>query len=207
MKRSRPKLGFRNKTAAQELSICGNFIRAVAKVPAEKRPHVRVDELNTRLADTTAAANLVESLRVQLRTAVSARNAQLAKLCHGVTYGVVGYSVTNRDDAEFLRAGVRLSKARLPVGQPGAPTQFRGAPGAHEGTVQLRFKRPLRRCSFAIQYAVEETPTDWVRGFGLCVTNPLIENLVPGARYWFRVAAFNSYGQGPWSQPILVRAA
>ena len=34
-----------------------------------------------------------------------------------------------------------------------------------------------------------------------------IKGLSSGTRYWFRVAAVNAAGQGPWSQPVSVVAS
>ncbi|MBI5772751.1 MAG: fibronectin type III domain-containing protein [Verrucomicrobia bacterium] len=33
-----------------------------------------------------------------------------------------------------------------------------------------------------------------------------MNELEPGGKYWFRVAAINAHGQGPWSQIASTRA-
>jgi hypothetical protein len=207
MKNSKPKLGFRITSVTEKLDICGRFVRAAKELPEPQRTAAQADAMSERLDRATAAVDHVETLRAELRAAVTVRNAELVGLCRSVTAGMLGYSVTVQTAAELVGAGLRLEKAPLPVGKPGVPEQLRAHPGAQEGSVQLHYRRPVRRCVFVIERATGEGgPTHWLPALTVCTTRPAIGELVSGELYWFRVAALNRHGQSAWSQPVPVRA-
>lgn len=190
------------------MTICGGFIRGLAQLPPDVRADVRADALEGQLATTTEAVNLVEELRARLRAAVVDRNDKLAGLCLGVTGGMGSFSNHTRQESDYLRVGLRMEKVRQPVGRPAAPTELRGTPGLHEGSVQLRCRRPVRRCIIFVQMATDaDGPAEWRAFPGRGSTTLVITGLRSGERYWFRVAALNQYGESPWTPPIPDRAA
>jgi hypothetical protein len=90
------------------------------------------------------------------------------------------------------------------VGLPGAPTHLKATSGGNEGVVMLKWKRPIRRCFFALEM-MEEGQSEWKQIECPSATRCEIENLPSGKKLWFRVAAGNAHGQGPWSNPVSVR--
>jgi hypothetical protein len=93
-----------------------------------------------------------------------------------------------------------------PVGQPGAPTNLRVTPGTHSGTAMLRWKRTVRRCVFLIEATTDPNGlTSWARVKECTPQKCLLKGLTPGQVYWFRVAALNAHGTGPWGGPVMFR--
>ena len=94
------------------------------------------------------------------------------------------------------------------VGQPAAPTQLRASATEFEGRVRLRWKRPIRRCVFIIEMTTDPAALTGWRQVAVSGNRQSCEvaGLESGRKGWFRVAATNAHGQGPWSQPVCARA-
>jgi hypothetical protein len=201
------KLGFRNKSVAERLSICRRFVQSVAKVPPEKRRYVKLAERQVQLANADKAVVRVEVLRSQLREAISTRNSLANRLYREVTCDASGILVTAENNSDVLAAGLELPKPKRPKGKPGVPTRLRGQAARISGAVELRWKRPLRRCFFVVQFTSDPSvETGWKFMLSCSNARCQVEGLRPGAQYWFRIAAGNAHGQGPWTSPMAVRA-
>jgi hypothetical protein len=75
-----------------------------------------------------------------------------------------------------------------------------------EGVVRLRWKRPVRRCAFLIQMTTAPAATRGWKQVGLSIRQSCeVTGLKGGLKCWFRVAASNAHGLGPWSQPVSAR--
>ena len=106
----------------------------------------------------------------------------------------------------LLAAGVGIKKAKQPVGIPDAPARLRVVSTEFEGAVSLRWKRPVRRCAFTIQMTTAPAATRGWKSVGISIKQSgIVTGLKSGLKCWFRVAASNAHGQGPWSQPVSAR--
>jgi hypothetical protein len=206
MRQPKPKLGFRNKNVDQQVTICANFLHGAGKLPAATREGLSLDKLSDAINATEELAARYRALRSEARAVRAALNAQAARLRRAALSNVLLLSNRVRTAAEFKTAGLRLEKDRRPVARPGAPTEFRGETGDLEGTVRLIYRRPVRRCVFVIERAEGSSPTRWKHELVTTHTRPVLRDLAPGQYHWFRVAAINKQGRGPWSQPIRVLA-
>jgi hypothetical protein len=75
-----------------------------------------------------------------------------------------------------------------------------------EGRVRLRWKRPVRRCAFSIEATTDPAARSGWKHAATCIRQScVVGGLESGVKYWFRVAASNAHGQGPWSQPVSAR--
>lgn len=201
-KTSEYKLGLRNQTLAKQYEICGHFVRSVEALPPERRPHVDLTKLQEHRTKAEAAHERLEDLRRQFRAAVSARRNELRKYREAVEFGAMGVSFSVRNDAELLEAGLRLRAPKTPIDLPGEPLELRSRPvGADPtGKVALAWKRPVRRCFFRVEYALDKDGRDgWKMVTSTSNTKITAVGLEPGRTYWFRVAAQNTAGQGPWA--------
>jgi hypothetical protein len=77
---------------------------------------------------------------------------------------------------------------------------FNGFPGHSE----VRWKRETNADAYVVERSADPiTPTGW-DNLGT-VTEAKCEGngTIPGQKCWYRVAAVNKLGQGPWSEPAL----
>ena len=203
------KLDFRNKSHLEQITMGERLVAAADTLPEEHRQQViRLEDLRTHTAAARASHDRIAALRSELKTELTNRATQLARLRTAATGTALGISlVTNYQPAQMQAAGLELAKtARAPVGLPDAPTNLRAVPTAGEGEAQLRWQRTVRRCTFEIQWHADPPDADrWHHEDSCLQQKCVVKGLVSGAKYWFRVRATNAYGPSAWSQLASVR--
>ena len=203
----RPKLGFGNRTVLEQIAICRRVVNGISKLPAKQQLGVAKFPVAASVAEAVAAVAEVESLKTALRAALVRRNTKVEIMRGHTTRASAVIAVATGGDPEaLLTVGVGVAKDKQPVGLPAAPTQLRVVETNFEGAVRLRWKRPLRRCAFTIQMTTAPAATRGWKSVGISLKQSgTVTGLKSGVKGWFRVAATNSHGQGPWSQPVSAR--
>jgi hypothetical protein len=200
----KPKLNFGNKTILEQLAICRRVADGAAKLPAEHREKIAEHDVAGRTEEAQQANAEVESLKIALKSALRQRDEKVraARDASSAAAGLI-FIVTNGNAAAMLAAGLDIVRDKQPVGLPDAPGQLRVLPVDFEGTVRLRWKRPVRRCSFIVEATTDPAAqTGWKRQLTCFKQSCTVKDLAGGKKYWLRVAAANAHGQGPWSQPV-----
>jgi hypothetical protein len=203
----RYKLGFGNRTVLEQIAICQRVAGGIAKLPAKHRQSAAGYPVAASVAEAAEAVAEVESLKTALRAALVKRNTKVSAMRdHTTDAAAVIRIATGGDPVALLAAGVGVAKAKSPVGQPAAPTLLRVVESNFEGAVRLRWKRPVRRCAFAIQMTTAPSALRGWKSVAISIKQSgTVTGLKSGLKCWFRVAASNSHGQGPWSQPVSAR--
>jgi Fibronectin type III domain len=105
---------------------------------------------------------------------------------------------------------VRFSKNFAVVGVPaGAPTNREDslqynflAAAVAEGEMELTWDSVNGAKSYLVQFSTEPGgAANWSLAMACTKSKATIKNLESGKKYWFKVAALGSAGQGPWSDP------
>jgi hypothetical protein len=201
------KLGFGNRSIIEQLDICRRVAHGIGKLPAEQRQALAAHPVAASVAEATDAVTEVAVLKSALRAALVRRDQKAAAMRHHTTMAAVVITLlTGGDPVALLAAGVGVKKAKQPVGKPGAPTLLRIVSTESEGAVSLRWKRPVRRCAFLIQMTTAPAAMRGWQQVALSLRQSCtVTKLKSGQKCWFRVAATNAHGQGPWSQPVNAR--
>ncbi|HXE41727.1 MAG TPA: fibronectin type III domain-containing protein [Candidatus Baltobacteraceae bacterium] len=199
----RHKLNFGNRTILEQIAICRRVSDGIAKLPDEDRKQLSKPDVARKTDEAAAACAEVESLKTQLRAALTRRNQKVRAAREAATNAAAGIrGLTGGDAAAMLAAGLGVAKDRQPVGKPDAPGNVRVLPTDFDGAARLRWKRPVRRCSFAVQATTAPmAQRGWKHQLTCFKQSCLVTGLKSG-KYWFRVSASNAHGQGPWSQPV-----
>jgi hypothetical protein len=195
------KLGFGNRTILEQIAICRRVADGIAKLPAAHP----VAESVAAASDANAE---VESLKTALRAALARRDTKVHAMRDHTTAAASSImAATGGEPAALLAAGLGVVKAKQPVGRPDAPTQLRVLGTDFEGKVRLRWKRPVRRCAFLVQLTTDPAAVRGWKPAGVVSIRQTcyVPGLASGEKYWFRVAATNTHGPGPWSQPVSAR--
>lgn len=202
----RHKLGFGNRSIPQQLLICRRIADGIAKLPAASRSKVPRNDLGERTTKAQKACTEVEQLKLALKSAVERRNRLVRDAREAADFAARGLSALAGGDATAMHeAGLEVVRDRRSVGRPGAPSLFRSLPAEFEGSVKLRWKRPVRRCTFVVQASADAPPrTGWKHQLACVKQTCTVKDLKSGKQYSFRVAALNAHGQGPWSEVISV---
>ncbi len=202
------KLGFGNRTILEQIAICRRVADGIAKLPAEQREAIANHPVADSVAEAADAHAGVEALKTALKAALRKRDMKVRAMrdhTNGAGLGI--FSATSGNPVAMLAAGLDITKDKQPVGKPDAPGQLRALATDFEGSVRLRWKRPLRRCAFLIQMTTDPSAATGWKDATVSGNRQTCEvtGLESGVKYWFRVAATNAHGQGPWSQPVSVR--
>jgi len=204
----RLKFSFRNKSADEQLLICESISRNISALPPEHREQTRHEELAGMVGELRESHERIAALRSELKSEISRRNGLLSR-ARTLTTGSANLAAVNMnsDPAKMLGITPHLHSPKTPVGLPPMVTNLRAAPTATEGEAMLRWKRPLRECSFEIEAQTEPFNADnWKRTEFTCLKQSrLMPGLISGAKYRFRVRASNAHGPGPWSEAAIVR--
>lgn len=209
MKRIKYKLGLRNLPAREKMTRARRIVNGLARLPLEKRVHVRLEELQASRAETEALEKEHARLVVAARATLSRLKAARAGYFHKLDGAAVHLSFSAQSAADFQAAGLDVKAPLTPIGLAAAPTELRAVPvgGERMGKVGLHWKRPVRRCVFLIEYTSDSKGhTGWQNFRGTETAKRVVDGLEPGRLYWFRVAALNSAGTGPWSAILQARA-
>jgi Fibronectin type III domain len=202
------KLDFRNKSHLEQIIIGERLIASAEALTAERRQNLRLEELRAHTASARASHERIAALRSDLKAEITSRKAHLAgvrTVAANVAAGIalnLGYQ-----PAEILAAGLELAQtAKTRVGKPDAPTNLRAVPTDSDGEALLRWRRPLLRCSFEVQWHADPPEAGhWHHEDSCFKQKYLAKGLVSGAKYWFRVRASNAHGPGPWCDIASVR--
>ena len=195
------KIGFRNRSALEQINICERAIANLAKTPEEHRFNVALPEVSATIAAARASHDRVQVLKSELRTETTRRKELLrvARQRVSQTCALVASNVAF-EPQKMLAAGLELEAPKLPIGKPAAPGDLRAEPHDQDGAVRLRFERPVRRCTFEIEFRADSTnETEWNRYDPCLRQSCVVKGLASGVKYWFRVRALNAHGAGPWS--------
>lgn len=205
----RHKLDFRNKKHQDQLATFDRVLAGCDAQPAEQRQKIdKLDEFRGQAAAAHASHERIASLRADLKAELSNRTV-IFRNARQNAVRVAGELAANAkfEPAAMQAAGLALAASKtMRLGPPGAPDHFRIEPTDSVGEAMLRWKRPLRRCSFEVQWHTDPPNADNWQHKDICFRQSyLARGLLSGAKCWFRVRAANTAGYGPWSNPVSVR--
>ena len=205
--RQKFKLGFRNKSAAEQLAICEGKVAGFSAKPDQLDNPQLLVEASDAVKALRASHDRVAQLRSQLKAEVTNRNQLLKPARERVTHACLNAAVkVSFDPAGLSAAGLELEKPKsVPVGVPATPDHFRGEPTDVEGEACLRWKRTVRRCWFLIECCTDIQAGDWKFIQTAGQQTSVVKELKSGGKFWFRICAENSHGKSPWTQPVAVR--
>jgi hypothetical protein len=201
------KLGFRNRSAHEQLQIGERTVINTANLSEKQCNKGQYRSAQTSTTRVRDRINRIASLESELRAERTGLKADLRAMRQEVTHlamsvvGNVGF-----EPLELTKAGLELQRAKAPVPEPEAPLGLRAEPFGEDG-IRVRWNRALRRDVYQVQMQRGETADEkaWKNCEVAVRTSCLAKDLESGAKYWFRIAAINTRGQGPWSQVVSVR--
>ncbi len=111
-------------------------------------------------------------------------------------------TATGGDPVKILTTGFEVRAGRTPpavLGMvAGLMVRLNGAPGHSK----LSWDALADAVGYLVQGSPDPiTPSSWTTSVVVTTSKHVANGAAPGQKYWYRVAAFNSLGQGPWCEP------
>lgn len=196
------KIDVTRLSVAQKLIKSAEFVNLGTANPNVPGNAASIAALTAAQAALQVAECAAEEARTTAKQRTSDRDAALEVWTTAVT-NLAGFtqSATGGDPGKILSAGFDVRKPPAPVPTPqgvlGLTVRLNGSPG-HS---LVSWEAEAVADGYLLQGSPDPvTPTSWQTPVTSTKTKIDANGASPGEKYWYRVAAFNSGGQGPWSQ-------
>ena len=200
---SKVKLNLKDKSVPQKVQFMQQIIEAMTgnanfPNPSPKLTDVTkgMDALSGSYTDAQAA-RLTSVQKTDALNLVDADTDAMLNLLASYVENASG-----GDAAIIQSAGMQVRSQAEPVGPLPAPENLRPLEGDMPGEVALLWNPVPSAKSYTLQQTQNITvPASWVNVLNCTKGKLSVSGLVVGQRYWFRVAAVGSAGQGPFGEP------
>ena len=166
-------------------------------------------------ADITALGTQTAALAAGYNAAQAAQSNAMQKTVELNTgaddWNAVAETAFLAIEKEAHGDAAKMLSAKVPVYEPGqgtaavlpfAPANFVATHGDLDATLDLTWDRQRGSGSYVIQMTqTADVATSWQQIAISATSSYTVQSLTSGQKYWFRVAAINIAGQGPWSDP------
>ena len=199
---SRIKLNLR-QAVPDKLQTGRQIVAAMTNNPNFASPHPPLADVAASLSTLDEAYKAYQIAKVDARTKAAVTDdaeievdSQLRKLAAYVE------SIADKDETIIASAGMLTKAVRTAPSALPAPEALSATAGAHEGEINLGWRKVENSRSYIIQISSDPPSVDsWGHAETVTVANKTLQNLTSGKKYWFRVAAIGSLGQSGWSEP------
>lgn len=173
-----------------------------SNVPDNEVPLAAVVAAQETLAAAEAEYRAILQTATQL---LLARDAAVAAWNLAIN-GLAAFTecATQSDACKILSAGFDVRSAKTPPQPVAEVSEVKVSYTGNPGHSEVRWKRDPHASAYRVQRSPEQiTDTSWEDVGTVTEASYTGNGVIPGQQYWYRVAAVNRLGQGPWSQPAL----
>jgi hypothetical protein len=194
-----------NLTILEKIAKGQNIITLSTNNPNVPGNTAAVAALSTAQQALVAANAAADQARDISKQRTAARDTALATWAGTVTnLAAVTQNATGGDADKILTTGFDVkaeASTPQPVGQvTDVRVNFNGMPGYSK----LVWKRESNADAYVVQRSPDPiTEASWANQGTVTEAKFEGNGVVPGQKYWYRVAGVNRLGQGPWSEPAL----
>ena len=195
------KLGLNNLSVPELLSLAQQITGAMQGNPNFTTPNPSLTTVAEATKALQTAYEEVNAARVEAKNKTVIQNQQEDKL-QGLLRQLASYvdNISNGDEALITSAGLNVQAASTGRGELTVPSAFTATSGDSEGEIDLSWNPVPHAQSYVIESSLDAPPTaKWEHRLATTKSKATLSNLTSGTRYWFRVAAIGSQGQGGWS--------
>lgn len=197
------KKNIRGWSVVQKITTGGHHLKSLASNPDFPNAASWLPAFQAAQDDLTAAHQEIAVKRSDYRAAVG--RAKKAEQRWNQEYGFLAARVeleSHGNNAPMIGAGFKLRGVRTAAQLPVAPEGLHATMGDFPGRIDLAWDAVANARSYVVEMSVEGPSAGWQQARISTKSSCTIKELASGTKYWFRVAALGTAGQGPWSQPV-----
>lgn len=198
------KVGVTKMSVPAKIQFTRQIVLDMTNNPNFAAPSPDLDCLSDAAAALESAYNSALQARAnaKMQTSVMGQKSAFLDLLLMQAASYV-QSSSQGDKAKIESAGFDVRDNPTPIGHLPAPAETKAVPSLHPGGVQLSWKKVRGAKSYLVERAVDTNqPLEWAAATTSTKTKAVVNTMTSGLRYWFRVAAIGSAGQGAWSEPV-----
>jgi hypothetical protein len=197
----RIKLNLSRLSIPEKLDLAKQISNALTGNASFPTPTPSLTTLDTDASNLQTAHEEAVAARQESKNKTAIQNQMEDKLDDTLTR-MAGYvsSVSGDDEALVTSAGMNFQQAKSPAGPPALPQSFVTTTGDSDGQIDASWNSVPGAQSYVVEQSLQAPPNaTWTHVQTTVKSACTVTGLTSGTRYWFRVAAVNSNGQGGWS--------
>lgn len=199
------KLGLSRRTIDNKLQFGGNVETLMTADPTFATLAAQIAAMGTSkgtLQTKWSDYNLAYQAALQKYTEVTSSEAdfdnEMTKLANDVE------NLSNGDVAIIKKAGMDVKNPASPPQVPSQVLNLSAVEGDSSGKMKLAWKKVKEAKSYNIEVTTDvNTPSSWAFKATSTKTKITVNGLISGTKYWFRVYAVGSAGDGAPSDPAV----
>jgi hypothetical protein len=198
------KVGVTKMSVPAKIQFTRQIVLDMSNNPNFAAPSPGLNALSDAAAALESAYNAAQQARANAKTQTSIMGQKSVAL-DMLLMQEASYvqSSSGGDKAKIESAGFDVRDTPTPIGQLPPPAEPKAVPSQNPGTIHLTWKKVRGAKSYLVERAVDSNqPLEWAAAAMSTKTKAIVNTMVSGMRFWFRVAAIGSAGQGAWSEPI-----
>ena len=167
-------------------------------------PPVPIDQFVDLLVALQQAVDDAGTARVQLREKTTLERDADAAVNGALTQlGIYVQRMSGGDEALIALAAMNVSGVPSRVGPLPKPSRVEVKPGPGAGELVLRWKALRGAKSYYVEQQPQgASPDAWTAAASSTKAKATVKGLVSARKYWLRVAAIGTAGQGAWSDAV-----
>lgn len=200
---SKIKLSLQNLSITEKIEFARQTITAMTGNANFPTPNPALAGITTAINAFETAYNDAENTR-NIAKSKTAIQHQKEKDLDNLLTQLANYveNTTNGDEAKIKSAGMQPKSKPSAIGSLTKVMSLHASAGDFETEVDLSWDAIKGAKSYSIELCKDPIEdAKWTHCLIATSSKATIENLEPKLRYWFRVAAVGSAGQGPFSDP------
>ena len=200
---TRIKLNLSNLSIPEKIDLAQQIVKAMTGNANFPTPNPSLAQVTTASDNLEKAHGDALAARQESKNKTAIQNQCEEEFDAFVTRLASYVSSIGGDDPVLITsAGMDVQTPATPVGDVGVAKAVEVEAGESDGELRLQW----RSVEGARSYVVERSPAappnaTWIHEAATTKTQITVKGLTSGTRYWFRVAAVGTNGQGGWSDP------
>lgn len=197
------KLNFSRLSVRDKIALTRSIVAQMGGDARFVTPRPPLQDVGQLASELEEAENTVQAARQDAKAKTTIRNNKEDDLSRAIGM-LVGYvaSVSGGDEEFIEAAGMTVRDAPGTSSTPTQPAALSATAGDHDGTIDLSWDPIVEAASYIIEMSPDPPTTISWNHQGVSTKSTFtVPGLTSGTRHWFRVAAVNSNGQSPWSDP------
>ena len=198
------KVGVTKMSVPAKIQFTRQIILDMTNNPNFAAPSPDLDTLSEAAAGLESAYNAALQARANAKMQTSVMG-QKSALLDSLLMQEASYvqNSSGGDKAKIESAGFDVRDTPTPIGQLPPPPEPKAVPSHNAGTINLSWKKVRGAKSYIVERATDSNQAlEWSAAAASTKTKAIVNTMTSGLRYWFRIAAIGSAGQGGWSEPI-----